>query len=72
MWFDTAAIQDHREIAKDPDMTEATIKVLMHLSGKLDFENFTQQNQMDIAKELGYAKKRITHYTLTNFQADRT
>ncbi len=53
-------------------MTEATIKVLMHLSGKLDFENFTQQNQMDIAKELGYAKKRITHYTLTNFQADRT
>jgi len=31
-------------------MTEATIKVLMHLSGKLDFENFTQQNQMDIAK----------------------
>ena len=44
----------------------------MHLSGKLDFENFTQQNQMDIAKELGYAKKRITHYTLTNFQADRT
>ncbi len=52
-------------------MTEATIKVLMHLSGKLDFENFTQQNQMDIAKELG-SKKRITHYTLTNFQADRT
>lgn len=43
-------------------MTEATIKVLMHLSGKLDFENFTQQNQMDIAKELGYAKK--THHTL--------
>jgi len=49
VWFDTAAIQDHREIAKDPDMTEATIKVLMHLSGKLDFESFTRQNQMDIA-----------------------
>ena len=35
------------EIAKDPDMTGETMKVLMYLFGKLDFENFIQQTHRD-------------------------
>ena len=38
------------EIAKDPDMTGETMKVLMYLFGKLDFENFIQQTQIDVAE----------------------
>ena len=45
------------EIAKDPDMTGETMKVLMYLFGKLDFENFIQQTQIDVAEGLGMKTK---------------
>jgi len=58
-WF--MAFQDtFIEIAKDPDMTGETMKVLMYLFGKLDFENFIQQSQQDIAKALGMKKQNIS------------
>ena len=58
-WF--MAFQDtFIEIAKDPDMTGETMKVLMYLFGKLDFENFIQQSQQDIAKALGMQKQNIS------------
>ena len=55
-WF--MAFQDtFIEIAKDPDMTGETMKVLMYLFGKLDFENFIQQTQIDVAEGLGMKTK---------------
>ena len=48
------------EIAKDPDMTGETMKVLMYLFGKLDFENFIQQTQIDVAEGLGMKTKMLT------------
>ena len=49
----------HSEIAKDPDMTGETMKVLMYLFGKLDFENFIQQTQIDVAEGLGMRKQNV-------------
>ena len=58
-WF--MAFQDSfEEIAKDPEMTGETYKVLMYLYSKLDFENFIQQSQMDIAEGLGIQKQRVS------------
>ena len=55
------AFQDSfEEIAKDPEMTGETYKVLMYLYSKLDFENFIQQSQMDIAEGLGIQKQRAS------------
>ena len=57
-WF--MAFQDtFIEIAKDPDMTGETMKVLMYLFGKLDFENFIQQTQIDVAEGLGMRKQNV-------------
>ena len=56
-WF--MAFQDSfEEIAKDEDMTGETYKVLFYLYSKLDFENFIQQSQMDIAEGLGIQKSK--------------
>ena len=41
-------------------MTGETYKVLMYLYSKLDFENFIQQSQMDIAEGLGIQSKRVS------------
>ncbi len=58
-WF--MAFQDtFIEIAKDPDMTGETMKVLMYLFGKLDFENYIQQSQQEIAEGLGMQKQNIS------------
>ena len=58
-WF--MAFQDtFIEIAKDPGMTGETMKVLMYLFGKLDFENFIQQSQIDIAEGLGMQKQNVS------------
>lgn len=58
-WF--MAFQDSfEEIAKDPEMTGETYKVLMYLYSKLDFENFIQQSQMDVAEGLGIQKQRVS------------
>ena len=50
----------HRDCKKDPDMTGETMKVLMYLFGKLDFENFIQQTQIDVAEGLGMKTKMLT------------
>ena len=61
------------EIAKDPEMTGETYKVLMYLYSKLDFENFIQQSQMDIAEGLGIQKqKSLKSNEGTNFKTNRT
>ena len=41
-------------------MTGETMKVLMYLFGKLDFENFIQQTQIDVAEGLGMKNKMLT------------
>ena len=48
----------HRD-CKRPDMTGETMKVLMYLFGKLDFENFIQQTQIDVAEGLGMRKQNV-------------
>lgn len=58
-WF--MAFQDtFIEIAKDQEMTGETMKVLFYLFGKLDFENFIQQTQIDIAEGLGMHRQHIS------------
>ena len=58
-WF--MAFQDAFEaIAKDPDMTGENLRVLMYLYSKLDFENFIQQGQTDIATALGMRKQHVS------------
>lgn len=55
------AFQDSfEEIAKDPDMTGETLKVLFYLYSKLDFENFIQQSQIDIAEGLKMQKQNVS------------
>lgn len=48
------------EIAKDPEMTGETLRVLMYLYGLLDFENYIQQSQKDIAEGLGMRKENVS------------
>lgn len=48
------------EIAKDPDMTGETLRVLMYLYGLLDFENYIQQSQKDIVEGLGMRKEHVS------------
>ncbi len=58
-WF--MAFQDtFEELAKDPDMTGENYKVLFYLYSKLDFENFIQQSQKDIAEGLGMRKENVS------------
>ena len=58
-WF--MAFQDtFIEIAKDQEMTGETMKVLFYLFGKLDFENFIQQTQIEIAEGLGMQKQNVS------------
>jgi hypothetical protein len=58
-WF--MAFQDiFEELAKDPEMTGESYRVLFFLYSKLDFENFIQQSQMDIAEGLGMQKQRVS------------
>lgn len=47
-------------IAKDPDMTWGSAKVLMYLLGVLDFENFIHYSQKHIAEELGMHQSHVS------------
>ena len=61
-WF--MAFQDaFEEIAKDPEMTGETYRVLMYLYSKLDFENFIQQSQKEIGEGLGLSLIHISEPT---------
>jgi len=58
-WF--MAFQDaFEEIAKDPELTLEPKNVLFYLYSKLDFENFIQQSQKDIAEGLGMKKENVS------------
>jgi Firmicute plasmid replication protein (RepL) len=58
-WF--MAFQDtFIEIAKDPELTLEPKNVLFYLFGKLDFENFIQQTQTEIAEGLGMQKQNVS------------
>jgi len=58
-WF--MAFQDSFEdIAKDPELTLEPKNVLFYLYSKLDFENFIQQTQKEIAEGLGMKKENVS------------
>lgn len=58
-WF--MAFQDaFEEIAKDPELTLEPKNVLFYLYSKLDFENFIQQSQKEIAEGLGMHKEQVS------------
>lgn len=58
-WF--MAFQDtFEELAKDPELTLEPKNVLLYLFSKLDFENFIQQSQADVAKALGMHKEQVS------------
>lgn len=58
-WF--MAFQDtFEELAKDPELTLEPKNVLLYLFSKLDFENFIQLSQMDIAEGLGMHKQHVS------------
>lgn len=58
-WF--MAFQDaFEEIAKDPELTLEPKNVLFYLYSKLDFENFIQQTQKEIAEALGMKKENVS------------
>lgn len=58
-WF--MAFQDtFEQLAKDPHMTGENYRVLLYLYSKLDFENYIQQTQVDIAEGLGMKKENVS------------
>lgn len=58
-WF--MAFQDaFEELAKDREITSEPRRVLDYLFSKLDFENFIQQSQQDIARALGMHKSQVS------------
>lgn len=58
-WF--MAFQDaFEELAKDREITSEPRRVLDYLFSKLDFENFIQQSQQDIAHALGMHKSQVS------------
>ena len=55
------AFQDaFEELAKDREITSEPRRVLDYLFSKLDFENYIQQSQMDVAKALGMHKSQVS------------
>lgn len=48
------------EIAKDDELTGADFRVLLHLFGQLDFENYLHISQKDIAEALGMQKQHVS------------
>ena len=68
-WF--MAFQDSfEEIAKDEDLTGETFRVLFYLYSKLDFENFIQQTQKEIADGLKMQNPRLKSHEGTYVKAD--
>lgn len=46
--------------ATDPEMTGSSLKVLMYLFSKLDFENFIYYSQSDIAKAISMQRSNVS------------
>jgi hypothetical protein len=51
-WF-MANREAYATLAKDPELTGRPLKVLLYLLSKLDYENWIQVPQKEIAEELG-------------------
>ncbi len=47
-------------LATDPDMTGKTYRVLLYLFSRLDFENYIQVPQQEIAEALGMHKSHVS------------
>lgn len=47
-------------LAKDPDMTGQAYRVFLYLCSRLDFENFIQVPQTEIAEELDIGRNRVS------------
>ena len=68
-WF--MAFQDtFIELAKDPELTLEPKNILLYMFGRLDFENFIQLSQTEIAEALGMRQSHVSRAikTLTNKQ----
>ena len=48
------------EIAKDPEITQEPLKLLLFLFGHLDYENFIHISQKEMAQELGMTQSSIS------------
>lgn len=49
-----------QELAKDRDLTGETFRVFLLICGKLDFENWIQISQVEIAQELNLKKPNVS------------
>jgi hypothetical protein len=47
-------------IAKDPEMTGQVLRVFLYLCSRLDFENYLQVPQVEIAQELEIGPTRVS------------
>ena len=47
-------------IATDPDMTGQVLRVFLYLCSRLDFENYIQVPQTEIADKLGIGRNRVS------------
>ena len=66
-WF--MAFQDSFiELAKDQELTLEHKNILLYLFGRLDFENFIQQSQSEIAESLGMQKQNVSRAMKTLIQ----
>ena len=58
------------ELAKDPELTLEPKNILLYMFGRLDFENFIQLSQTEIAEALGMRQSHVSRAVkmLTNKQ----
>jgi CRP-like cAMP-binding protein len=58
--FGKKARQIHRALAMDTELDGVDLRVFLYLTASLDFENFLQVPQLQIAEALGRRKEHIT------------
>jgi CRP-like cAMP-binding protein len=58
--FGSKAHQIHRALAIDTELDGVDLRVFLYLTSSLDFENFLQVRQLEIAEALGRRKEHIS------------
>jgi hypothetical protein len=58
--FGRKAREIHRALATDAELDGVDLRVFLYLTSCLDFENFLQAPQLEIAEALGRRKEHIT------------
>jgi CRP-like cAMP-binding protein len=58
--FGSKVREIHRTLAMDTELDGVDLRVFLYLSARLDFENFLQVPQLEIAEALGRRKEHIT------------